>query len=123
MIDHNEASQSVEGIEQAEVIEILITIELAQFTQITPFMFCQTRRSSCTIVYSILSNTTLLPLLRLQHCYYRGFLSDTIILRSPTTTPQDTKAAEELAAISALDIQEWENEIFHHAASLKLCKS
>jgi len=119
MIDHNEASQSVEGIEQAEVIEILDHHRLGAInTQKPIYVYARPLGSSSTIVYQHFKNAGIEPPAKIAALLLSGILTDTIILRSPTTTLHDIKAAEKLAEIANLDIQDWGKEIFQHAASL-----
>ncbi len=119
MVDHNEASQSAEGIEQAEVIEILDHHRLGAIHTTNPiYVYARPLGSSCTIVYKHFRNAGITPPVHIAAMLLSGILSDTIILRSPTTTSHDIKAAEALAEIAKLDIQEWGTDIFRHAASL-----
>ena len=119
MIDHNEASQSVEGIEQAEVIEILDHHRLGAIHTSTPiYVYARPLGSSCTIVYKHFRNAGVQPPADIAALLLSGILSDTIILRSPTTTSHDIKAAEQLAELAGLNIQDWGTDIFRHAASL-----
>ncbi|PKN73386.1 MAG: inorganic diphosphatase [Candidatus Cloacimonetes bacterium HGW-Cloacimonetes-3] len=119
MVDHNEASQSAEGIEQAEVIEILDHHRLGAIHTTNPiYVYARPLGSSCTIVYKHFRNAGVTPPAHIAAMLLSGILSDTIILRSPTTTPQDVKAAEALAEIANLNIQDWGTDIFRHAASL-----
>ncbi|MDD2229445.1 MAG: DHH family phosphoesterase, partial [Candidatus Cloacimonetes bacterium] len=119
MIDHNEASQSVEGIEQAEVIEILDHHKLGAIHTNNPiYVYARPLGSSCTIVHKHYRSSGIVPPPDIAALLLSGILSDTIILRSPTTTKVDIKAAEELAEIAKLNIQEWGKDIFRHAASL-----
>jgi manganese-dependent inorganic pyrophosphatase len=119
MVDHNEAAQSVEGIEQAEVIEILDHHRLGAIRTTNPiYVYARPVGSSCTIVYKHFLSSGIQPPPHIAALLLSGILSDTIILRSPTTTPVDTKAAEELAKLAKLNLQDWGTEIFRHAASL-----
>ncbi|MDD4309758.1 MAG: putative manganese-dependent inorganic diphosphatase, partial [Candidatus Cloacimonetes bacterium] len=119
MIDHNEAAQSVEGIEQAEVIEILDHHRLGAIRTPNPiYVYAKPLGSSCTIVYKHFQSFGIKPPPEIAALLLSGILSDTIILRSPTTTAEDISAAEELAVIVSLDLQDWGTDIFRHAASL-----
>jgi manganese-dependent inorganic pyrophosphatase len=119
MVDHNEASQSVEGIEEAEVIEIIDHHRLgAIYTKKPIYVYSRPLGSSCTIVYKHFVNAGVEPPESIAALLLSGILSDTLILRSPTTTAHDVQAAEALAEIAGLDIQDWGSEVFRHAASL-----
>ena len=119
MIDHNEAAQSVEGIGQADVIEILDHHRLGAIRTPNPiYVYAKPLGSSCTIIYKHFRSANIEPPPEIAALLLSGILSDTIILRSPTTTSEDITAAEELAKLANLDIQVWGTDIFRHAASL-----
>ncbi|MDY0152268.1 MAG: putative manganese-dependent inorganic diphosphatase [Candidatus Cloacimonas sp.] len=119
MVDHNEAAQSVEGIEQAEVIEILDHHRLGAIRTTNPiYVYARPLGSSCTIVHKHFISSGIQPPPHIAALLLSGILSDTIILRSPTTTPDDISAATELAELAKLNLQEWGTDIFRHAASL-----
>ncbi len=119
MVDHNEASQSVEGIEDAEITEILDHHRLGSIRSNRPiYVYAHPLGSSCTIVYKHYLSAGITPPGDIAALMLSGILSDTIILRSPTTTPDDIAAARALAKIAELDLEEWGTDIFRHAASL-----
>lgn len=119
MVDHNEPSQSVEGIEDADIIEILDHHRLGSIRTNRPiYVYAHPLGSSCTIVYKHFLNAGITPPKPVAALLLSGILSDTIILRSPTTTPEDVSAARALATIAELDLEEWGTDIFRHAASL-----
>ena len=119
MIDHNEVSQSVEGIEEAEIIEILDHHRLGSIRTNRPiYVYARPLGSSCTIVYKHFLSAGITPPKHIAALLLSGLLSDTIILRSPTCTPEDTTAAYALAELAGLDVEEWGTDIFRHAASL-----
>ncbi|MDZ4121116.1 MAG: putative manganese-dependent inorganic diphosphatase [Candidatus Cloacimonadaceae bacterium] len=119
MVDHNEFSQSVEGIEQAEVIEILDHHRLGSIRTTKPiYVYARPLGSSCTLVYQHYQIHDMEPPPEIAALMLSGILTDTVILRSPTTTPEDILAAETLARIAGLDIATWGKEIFGQAESL-----
>jgi manganese-dependent inorganic pyrophosphatase len=69
-------------------------------------------------VYKHIRSSRFTPPKEIAALLLSGILSDTIILRSPTTTAEDVAAADELAELAGLNVEEWGKEIFRHAASL-----
>lgn len=119
MVDHNEASQSIRGIEHAEVLEIIDHHRLGvEKTRLPIYISVKPVGSTCTIVYQHylqsgipVDRTTALVLLA-------GLLSDTVILKSPTATPEDRQAAAQLANIAGKTVEEFGEIIFSHTAVL-----
>ena len=90
MVDHNESSQSVPGAEQAEVVEIIDHHRIAPQPTRTPiYMSIRPVGSTCTIVYSHYAHAGIVPERQIAVLLLAGILSDTVILRSPTTTDED----------------------------------
>ena len=119
MIDHNEPAHSVEGIDMADIVEIIDHHRLDTIRSSKPiYVYADSLGSSCTLVYKHFRSKALVPPKEIAALLLSGILSDTIILRSPTTTQEDITAAEELSAITGLDIVDWGTQIFRHAASL-----
>lgn len=119
MVDHNEPAQSVEGIEEAEIIEILDHHRLGSIRTKHPiYVYARPLGSSCTIVYKHFLSAGITPPKPIAALLLSGILSDTIILRSPTTTPEDVAAAKALSTLAELDPETWGTDIFRHAASL-----
>lgn len=120
LVDHNEPDQSIRGIEEAEVVEIIDHHRLApDKTRMPIYVAAKPVGSTCTIVYQHylyagveVDRDTALVLLA-------GLLSDTVILKSPTATDEDREAARRLAEIARIDYQEFGERIFHHSAVLK----
>ena len=120
MIDHNETDQSVEGAGEAEIKEIIDHHRLGAPKTVKPiYIYARPVGSSCTLVYlhykmyGIPVPKGIAPLL------LSGILSDTVILRSPTTTETDRTAVRDLENISGLNHEKLGREIFSHSPSLK----
>jgi manganese-dependent inorganic pyrophosphatase len=119
MVDHNELGQSAEGMESAEIIEIIDHHRLGSIRTVKPiYVYARPLGSSCTLVYQHFQMNNIEPSPQIAGLLLSGILTDTVILRSPTTTYEDILAAEVLARIADLDINQWGKEIFSHAASL-----
>jgi manganese-dependent inorganic pyrophosphatase len=119
LIDHNEMAQSIDGVEQAEIIEIIDHHRLGSVKTSKPiYVYARPLGSSCTLVWQHFEMADITPEPDIAALLLAGILTDTVILKSPTTTPEDILAAELLARMANLDISEWGRDIFRHAASL-----
>ncbi len=119
MVDHNEISQSIPGSEQAEIIEIVDHHRLSpQPTKKPIYINVRPVGSTCTIIFShfISHNLELSP--QTAMLMLSGILSDTIILKSPTTTTEDRHAAEKLAEICEVSLEEHGKALFEKSAVL-----
>ena len=119
MVDHNEADQSIRGIEHADILEIIDHHRLAAEKTRTPiYIAAKPVGSTCTIVYQhylqagVPVNSTAAKVL------LAGLLSDTVILKSPTATDEDRRAAAQLANIAGITIEEFGEQIFSYTAVL-----
>ncbi|HPZ15255.1 MAG TPA: putative manganese-dependent inorganic diphosphatase [Sphaerochaeta sp.] len=120
MVDHNESEQSVEGIEEAEVVEIIDHHRLgADRTREPIFIYCEPLGSTCTIVYKLfVQNGVEIPK-QLARVLLSGILSDTIILKSPTTTFEDYTAVQDLLELGQIaDMRAFGETMFSGGASL-----
>lgn len=120
MVDHNEAEHSILGIEKSNIKEIIDHHRLAPLTTELPiFIAAEPVGSTCTIVLSLYKKYGITPDEEAAKYMLTGLLSDTLILKSPTTTTVDEKAAEELANLANVkDYTEFGREIFSAVESL-----
>ncbi len=119
MVDHNEFSQSVDGIENAEICEIIDHHRINIMKTTNPiYIYAKPLGSTCTLVYQhYLSYQIEIPP-HIAALLLAGILADTVILKSPTSTPEDVSAAEQLALIAGLDFTEFGKDIFSHTPNL-----
>lgn len=119
MVDHNEKTQAVDGIEEAEVLEIIDHHRLGTMQTTTPVYFRnQPVGCTSTIVYSMyVENGVEIPK-KMAGLMCSAILSDTLMFRSPTCTPVDQKAAEALAEIAGIDIREHAENMFRAGSNL-----
>lgn len=104
MVDHNEPNQSIDGIEMANVKEIIDHHRLdAVSTKYPIFIDAEPLGSTCTIVYQQYIRHGIMPDVYAAKMMLTGILSDTLILRSPTTTAADVMTVEMLAKIAKVD--------------------
>lgn len=120
LVDHNELSQSVDGIEQASIIEVIDHHKIGDIASKVPINFRNmTVGSTCSIVY-LLFKESLVPVpSNILGLIMSGIISDTMLLNSPTTTELDIKILGEIAEILNIDYVEYGREMFYHGSSLK----
>lgn len=120
LVDHNEKSQAVDNIDSAEILEIIDHHRLGSLETIQPIMFRnQPVGCTATIMYQIYQerNMTIQPEIAGLLC--AAIISDTLMFRSPTCTCTDKAAAEALAQIAGLKIEEFAAEMFTAGSNLK----
>ncbi|MGA2765179.1 MAG: DHHA2 domain-containing protein [Spirochaetia bacterium] len=120
MVDHNEVGQAVDGIEEADVQEIIDHHRLAARTTSLPITFInRVVGSTCTIIADLYRTAGKVPPARDAGLMLSAMLSDTVILRSPTTTALDREIAGWLAELSGADIEKHGAEMFAAGSSLE----
>jgi manganese-dependent inorganic pyrophosphatase len=113
LVDHNEASQAVSGIGEAEVVGIVDHHRIGDIQTTTPIQFVNLPYGSTASIVALeyeRYNVALEP--KYAAILLSALLTDTVLLKSPTTTPNDHKIAEKLAAIAGLDINTFGRELF-----------
>jgi len=120
LVDHNEMSQSAEGIEEAEIIEIIDHHRIGTLGTTVPINFRNAPVGSTnTIIYELYKeNGVPIPKV-IAGLMMSGIISDTLLLKSPTTTEKDIKALEELSNIGELDYNTFGNDMFKAGFSLE----
>lgn len=113
MMDHNEATQAIDGVESAELMEIVDHHRLGTIKTSSPVtFFAKPVGSTCTLVYQLYkANRVEIPN-KIAMLLLGGMLSDTVIMKSPTCTSDDIAAIEDLASQCGLDAKEYGVEIF-----------
>jgi manganese-dependent inorganic pyrophosphatase len=118
--DHNERSQSVDGIEECEILEIIDHHRIADVFTGNPIYFRnEPVGSTSTIVASIMFENGRRPSKKIAGILAAAIISDTLLLRSPTATITDRIMLERLAKIANLDIEKFVKEMFKAGTSLK----
>ena len=122
MVDHNEPAQSIDGIETAEVIEIIDHHRLDSLSTKMPiFIAAEALGSANTIIYQQYMRHGIMPDQHMAKVMLTGIIADTLILRSPTTTAFDMSTAEMLARIAKVDsIQEFGEKLFSITDNLEI---
>ncbi len=118
LVDHNERSQAVDGIEEAELLGIIDHHRIADVHTNRPIMF-RADPVGCTgtIIAGLYHEAGIEIPREVAGLLLAGLLYDTLILRSPTCTPRDERVAAELAAIAGEEIEKYGQEIFAAAAA------
>ncbi len=120
LVDHNEYDQSVEGLDEAEIVEIVDHHKLGDISTNLPISFRNVPvGSTCTIIYQMYQEHGLEPKRPIAGLLLSGILSDTLFFKSPTTTLSDRKAAEELNRSVKVDMETFAMEMFREGTSLK----
>lgn len=119
MMDHNEATQAIDGVETADLMEIIDHHRLGTIKTSGPVtFFAKPVGSTCTLVYQLYkANKVEIPK-KIAMLLLGGMLSDTVIMKSPTTTQDDIDAINDLSSICGLDAKEYGVEIFSATDSL-----
>jgi len=123
LVDHNEFTQAVDGAESAEILEIIDHHRLGAIKTKTPiYVYTKPVGSTCTLIYQLYKTKNIKVDKTIAGILLAGILSDTVVLKSPTTTYEDIEAAKELSNISGLNYESFGTEIFSATESLKTSK-
>ncbi len=113
LVDHNEASQSVPGLDQAEILEIIDHHRLADIETSGPiYVRNEPVGSTNTIIASMFQDRGLMPSPNLAGMMAAAILSDTVMFKSPTCTPRDIRTAERMARIANVSLDALGKEMF-----------
>ena len=119
MVDHNEANQAVNGIESADILEIIDHHRLGAVETISPvFFYNKPVGCTATIIYKMYvdAGVKIEPKIALLMC--SAIISDTLIFRSPTCTEMDREAGKALAEIAGINIKEHAHEMFFAGSNI-----
>ena len=121
LVDHNEPTQSIRGVEEAVIKEIIDHHRLAApKTNLPIFIDAEPVGSTCTIIYQLFVRNNVVPDLITSKILLAGILADTIILRSPTTTGIDVLSVERLAPLSGIaDFKAFGKSMFERVEGLE----
>ena len=120
LVDHNERNQSVDGIDQAEIQEIIDHHRIGAVETFAPVFFRnQPLGCTSTIIYQMYQETETEVPKDIAGLLCSAILSDTLMFRSPTCTSKDKKSASELAEIAGMDIEPFAEEMFSAGENFK----
>ena len=118
LVDHNEVSQSVPGLEQAEILEIIDHHRLADVQTGNPiYMRNEPVGSTATIIAGMFMERGLMPTTRMAGLITCAIISDTLMFKSPTCTERDRQMAERMSSIAHESIDELGRMIFSASTS------
>ena len=119
LVDHNEATQAVEGFDQAEILEIIDHHRIGSLETSGPVYFRnQPVGCTATIITQMYDENGVEIPAQIAGLLLAAILSDTLVFRSPTCTPVDVAAAKRLAQIAGVDIDEFSTEMFEAGEKL-----
>ena len=121
LVDHNELGQAVNGADEAEIIEVLDHHRLGGgLKSRQPIRFInEPVGSTCTLVARQFRASGIVPLPGIALCMASGIISDTLSLRSPTTTDIDREALDWLRGLCNVDLEQYAREFFEIGSALR----
>ncbi|MBR2282377.1 MAG: putative manganese-dependent inorganic diphosphatase [Spirochaetales bacterium] len=120
LVDHNEASQSIKGVEESNILEVIDHHRVNAPKTKTPVLFdIEPLGSTCTIVHQMYLRNGLIPDSLTSKVLLTGVICDTLMLKSPTTTAIDVTSAGQLASMCGVDdIAAFGQSLFSKSESL-----
>ncbi len=120
LVDHNEKIQAVDGIEEADILEIIDHHRLGGLETSGPVYFRnQPVGCTATIVYGMYKENRIVPDKTMASLLCSAIISDTLLFRSPTCTWIDEQTAKELAEIAGIDMEELAQNMFQAGSNLR----
>ncbi len=120
LVDHNEAAQSVPGLEEAEILEIIDHHRLADIQTANPiYVRNEPVGSTNTIIAGMFQDRGLMPSDKMAGMMAAAILSDTVMFKSPTCTEKDRRTAQRMARIANISLDELGKEIFSTSLDAK----
>ena len=119
LVDHNESKQCVDGIKDAEVIELVDHHRIGDFETVSPIfiLFCPVGCVN-TIIYNLYKLNNVKPSRAMAGMMLSAIISDTVLFRSPTTTDKDREAVKELAELAGVNYEEYGMEMLKAGADI-----
>lgn len=120
LVDHNESGQSIVGLEEAEITEIVDHHKIGDLTTNKPINFRNMKVGSTnTIIYMLYAEANIQIPRKIAGIMLSGIISDTLKFTSPTTTDLDKTVAAALAKIAEVDIDEYALKMFKAGTKLE----
>ncbi len=120
LVDHNEITQAVDGIHQAEVIEIIDHHRLGGFETLGPVYFRnQPVGCTATIIAQMYDEAGIVPDKAMAGLLSSAIISDTLMFKSPTCTPLDEIMCRKLARVAEINVEKLAGEMFEAGSSLQ----
>lgn len=123
LVDHNEVAQAVPGAEEATIVEVLDHHRLGGSLKSTePIrLTMEPVGSTCTLVAKMFRNAGITPDPGIALCMASGMISDTLYLRSPTTTDTDRELLQWLQGICTVSLESFAEDFFQVGSALRTC--
>ncbi len=119
LVDHNQPSQSVDGLEEAEILEVIDHHNLGTLGTNIPISFrSMPVGCTCTIIYRLFREAHVEIPYNIAGIMLASIISDTLLFKSPTTTPLDIEVGHKLAEIANINIEEFGRKMFKAASSV-----
>lgn len=119
LVDHNEFSQSVKGIENAKIVAVVDHHRINNFETSEPlFYYAQPVGCTSTLLFELYKSNNLEIEPQIAGLMLSAIISDTLLLKSPTTTEKDKKVVTELAKIANIDIEKYGLEMLKAGTDL-----
>lgn len=120
LVDHNNYEQSIEGIEEAEILEVIDHHNIGSIGTSSPINFRNSVVGSTnTIIYQMYKENNVKIPSQIAGLMASGIISDTLLLKSPTTTELDKIALKELTKKAKIDIKKYGLELLKAGASIE----
>ena len=120
LVDHNEKSQAVEGIEEADILEIIDHHRIGSLETLNPIFFRnQPLGCTSTIIYQMYKENGVKVDKKTAGILCSAILSDTLVFKSPTCTQMDIDAANALSKIAGIEIFNYAQKMFSAGSDLK----
>lgn len=119
LVDHNERTQAIEGIEEAHILEIIDHHRLGNLETLSPLYFRnQPVGCTSTIIYEMYREKGIEPEPKIAGLMCSAILSDTLMYRSPTCTEKDIQAGEALGKIAGIETGSYGEQMFRAGSNL-----
>lgn len=120
LVDHNNYIQSVDGLDEAEILEVIDHHNIGDIVTKKPINFRNSRTGSVsTIIFDMYNENGIKIPKNIAGLIASAIISDTLLLTSPTTTIRDTDALIELSRIAGIDYKEYGKDLLKHGMSIK----
>ena len=120
LVDHNEISQAVDNIEDAEILEIIDHHRVGDISTVAPiYVYNDPIGSTCTVVAGMMFLHQIHIPTEIAGVLLSGILSDTLLLTLSTTTDRDHQAAQRLAELAGVNLKEFGKELLHESINVQ----
>jgi manganese-dependent inorganic pyrophosphatase len=120
LVDHNEVSQAVDNIDEAEIFEIIDHHRVGDISTVAPiYVYNDPVGSTCTVVAGMMFLWQVKVPKEIAGVLLSGILSDTLLLTLSTTTERDCRTADQLAEIAGISLKDYGKELLHASINIE----